>query len=164
MYSIHMGNTIFAVFRPADSLIRLFFGEAVIRILIADDSQSVRKHLKTFLQTADATFVVCGEAGDGQEAVVKADELKPDVIILDLAMPVMDGVAAANEISKRGHTGAMFMYALHSSRQLEVEAEKVGIRRVVAKPAAFELVPLIREAATRPLHAIRQVRNETPGY
>ena len=122
----------------------------VVRILIVDDSESVRKHLKTFLQTADATFVVCGEAGDGREAVAKVDELKPDVIILDLAMPVMDGVTAAQEISKRGHTGAMFMYTLHSSHQLELEAEKAGVRRIVSKPAAFELVPLIREVATPP--------------
>jgi two-component system response regulator NreC len=115
--------------------------------LIVDDNANVRKHLKAFLQSADATFLVCGEAGDGQEAILKAEELRPDVIILDLAMPVMDGVTAAQKISKMPHSVAMFLYTLHSTQQLEVEALKVGIRRVVAKPAAIELVTLIRDLA-----------------
>jgi len=119
----------------------------VTRILIVDDNESVRKHLKVFLQGADTTFSICGEAGDGREAVLKADELKPDVIILDLAMPVMDGVTAAREIGKTQQGVAMFIYTLHSTEQLAVEAEKIGVRGVVAKPAAAHLVSLIREVA-----------------
>jgi DNA-binding NarL/FixJ family response regulator len=120
----------------------------VTRILIVDDNENVRRYLKTLLQRADPRFSVCGEAGNGKEALLKADELKPDVVILDLAMPVMDGVTAAREISKTHHETAMFMYTLHSSYQLELEAHKVGIRRIVAKPAVAELVSLIREIAS----------------
>jgi DNA-binding NarL/FixJ family response regulator len=119
----------------------------VTRILIVDDNEHVRKHLRTLLQNADRSFVVCGEAGDGQDAVTKAGELKPDVIILDLAMPVMDGVTAAREISKTSQRVAMFMYTLHTSAQLEVEAKTAGIRGIVAKPATADLVSLVREAA-----------------
>lgn len=119
----------------------------VTRILIVDDNENVRRYLKAFLQNADPRFSVCGEAGDGKEALLKADELKPDVVILDLAMPVMDGVTAAREISKTHQGMAMFMYTLHSTYQLELEAQKVGIRGIVAKPAAAELVSLIREIA-----------------
>jgi DNA-binding NarL/FixJ family response regulator len=120
----------------------------VTRILIVDDNENVRRNLKMFLQNADPSFSVCGEACDGKEALLKADELKPDVVILDLAMPVMDGVTAAREISKTHHDLVLFMYTLHSTYQLELEAQKVGIRRIVAKPAATELVSLIREIAT----------------
>ena len=119
----------------------------VTRILIVDDNQYVRKHLRTILQKADHSFVVCGEAIDGQDAVAKAGELKPDVIILDLAMAVMDGVTAAREIAKTSQRVAMFMYTLHTSTQLEVEAKTAGIRGIVAKPAAADLVSLVREVA-----------------
>ena len=117
------------------------------RILIVDDNEYVRRYLKTFLQNADPRFSVCGEAGDGKEALLKADELKPDVVILDLAMPVMDGVTAAREISKTHQGVVIFMYTLHSTYQLELEARKAGIRKIVAKSAATELVSLIREIA-----------------
>ena len=117
------------------------------RILIVDDNENVRRYLKTFLQHADPRFSVCGEAGDGKEALLKTDELKPDVVILDLAMPVMDGVTAAREISKTHQGMVIIMYTLHSTYQLELEARKVGIRKIVAKPAATELVSLIREIA-----------------
>jgi DNA-binding NarL/FixJ family response regulator len=119
----------------------------VTRILIVDDNEYVRRYLKTFLQNADPRFSVCGEAGDGKEALLKADELKPDVVILDLAMPVMDGVTAAREISKTHQGVVIFMYTLHSTYQLELEARKAGIRKIVAKSAATELVSLIREIA-----------------
>ena len=120
----------------------------VTRILIVDDNENVRRYLKTFLQNADTSFSVCGEAGDGKEALLKADELEPDVVILDLAMPVMDGVTAAREISKTHQGMVMLMYTLHSTYQLELEARKAGIRKIVAKPAATELVSLIREIAS----------------
>ena len=116
----------------------------MIRILIVDDNELVRKHLKNFLQGADGTFTVCGEAGDGIQAVLKAHELKPDAVILDLAMPLMDGISAAREIAKTAPGLAMFLYTLHMSPQVEVEALSAGIRKVVAKPSAGDLVPLLR--------------------
>ena len=116
----------------------------VIRILIVDDNELVRKHLKSFLQSADGTFNVCGEASDGIQAVLKAHELKPDVVILDLAMPLMDGISAAREIAKTTPSLAMFLYTLHMSPQVEVEALSAGIRKVVAKPSVSDLIPLLR--------------------
>ena len=64
-----------------------------IRVLITDDHEIVRHVLKMFLQT-DSDFEVVGEAGDGREAVQKARELVPDVVVMDLLMPVMDGIEA----------------------------------------------------------------------
>jgi NarL family two-component system response regulator LiaR len=68
-----------------------------IRVLIADDHAVVRQGLRTFL-SLDAELEVVGEAGDGAEAVRLARELRPDVVLMDLLMPVMDGIAATREI------------------------------------------------------------------
>ncbi len=72
---------------------------AVVRVLLVDDNAIVRRGLASLLDAADGIDVV-GEAGDGREAIAKAAELKPDVVCLDVRMPVMDGVAAAGPLSK----------------------------------------------------------------
>ena len=103
-----------------------------IRILIADDHSGVRKMLKLLVET-QAGWQVCGEAENGQEAIVKASELHPDLIIMDLAMPVMDGIRASRAISTTMPAVPILMHTLHYSAELELEAKKVGVRRVVAK-------------------------------
>src|SRR5712664_1105659 len=64
-------------------------------VLIVDDSPDVRHVVRTFLER-DATFKVCGEAGDGPEAIKKAEALKPDFVLLDFLMPGMNGIDVAN--------------------------------------------------------------------
>lgn len=114
------------------------------RLLIVDDNEHVRRHLKALLN-ADPSFLVCGEAANGKEAVLQAQELTPDVIILDLAMPVMDGITAAREMSQTLPGLAIFMYTLHTSRQLEIEAKNAGISHIVSKPDTGQLITLLRE-------------------
>ena len=70
-----------------------------IRILIADDHDLMRRGIRTLLQT-HAGWEICGEANNGREAVAKAQELKPDIAILDIAMPDLNGVDAAKRIRK----------------------------------------------------------------
>ncbi|HEV2581713.1 MAG TPA: response regulator transcription factor [Ktedonobacteraceae bacterium] len=70
-----------------------------IRIVIADDHHVVRRGLRTFLEL-DAEMVVVGEAGDGAEAVRLAHQLQPDIVLMDLLMPVMDGIAATATIRR----------------------------------------------------------------
>ncbi len=72
----------------------------MIRILLVDDNAIVRRGIASLLAEADGLEVV-GEAGDGREAIAKAEELRPDVVCLDVRMPVMDGVAAAGQLSQR---------------------------------------------------------------
>jgi len=117
------------------------------RILIVDDNEHVRKRLRGLLVSADTSFLVCGEAANGREAVTKTQELTPDVLILDLAMPGMDGITAAREISRRAPGLAIFLYTLHNSRQLEIEAKNAGISHVVSKPGIGRLITLLREFA-----------------
>jgi DNA-binding NarL/FixJ family response regulator len=69
------------------------------RILIADDSDLMQEHLTIALES-HAGWTVCGNAANGVSAILKAHELKPDLIILDLVMPMLDGLRAADEIAK----------------------------------------------------------------
>jgi DNA-binding NarL/FixJ family response regulator len=107
------------------------------RILITDDHAVVRRMLKLLIETHSG-WEVCGEAENGLEAIVKATELKPDLVIMDLAMPVMDGIRASREILAEMPTVPILMHTLHYSSELELEAKKVGVRRVVAKAQAGE--------------------------
>jgi DNA-binding NarL/FixJ family response regulator len=102
------------------------------RILITDDHPAVRQMLRLLVQAQNG-WEVCGEAQNGQEAIAKAAELKPDLIIMDLAMPVMDGMRASREISAAMPDVPILMHTLHSSPELASEARKVGVRRVVGK-------------------------------
>src|ERR1700687_5708409 len=102
------------------------------RILIVDDRESMRTALK-------AMFVMrphwesCGEATDGLEAVAKATELQPDMIVLDFKMPLSDGLHAASKISSAMPATPMVLYPLYKSVELEAVAKLAGVRRVVAK-------------------------------
>ena len=73
---------------------------AMIRVLLVDDNAIVRRGIASLLEESDGIAVV-GEAADGREAITRAGELKPDVVLLDVRMPVMDGVAAAGPLSER---------------------------------------------------------------
>ena len=73
---------------------------ALIRILLVDDNAIVRRGIASLLAEADGLEVV-GEAADGREAIAKAEELRPDVVCLDVRMPVMDGVASAGPLAQR---------------------------------------------------------------
>jgi CheY-like chemotaxis protein len=124
-------------------------GESMaFRILIADDHQDVRNHLKTTLE-AHRGWSVCALVGDGQEAVQKTRETKPDLIILDFAMPVMDGIHAAQEILRASPTFPVVLYTNHVSHTLELEAKKVGVRQVVSKTQLIQLLSAIEALAER---------------
>jgi two-component system response regulator NreC len=109
----------------------------VSRIFIADDHSFIRSGIRRLLE-ANRGFEVCGEAADGREAVAGAQELWPDLIILDLAMPVMDGLKAAVEIRKIAPEIPIVINTLHDSPQLKVEAFKVGVQAVVSKAAGAD--------------------------
>jgi DNA-binding NarL/FixJ family response regulator len=102
------------------------------RILIADDHSIVRRRLKALLE-GRAGWQVCGEATNGLEAVQKSAALKPDLIILDLAMPLMNGLEAAREISSASPGVPILMYTNYAFASLTAEARQNGIRQVVAK-------------------------------
>ncbi len=98
-----------------------------VRILLVDDSQLMRRCLRTLLEQ-QGSWQICEEASNGQEAVEKAQQAAPDVIVLDFQMPKMNGLDAAREIRRRTPDVPILMVTLHMSPQLEDQAKKIGIR------------------------------------
>lgn len=116
------------------------------RFLIADDNPTVRRMLRALLETHEG-WLVCGEAENGLEAVAKASELRPDVVVLDLAMPVMDGLRATREISAALPGVPILIHTLHNAPGVELEAKKSGACRIINKTeSADELLRAIEEA------------------
>jgi len=113
------------------------------RILIADDNLTFRKALRHYLEGIDGWEVI--EASDGQEAVARSIDARPNVIVLDLAMPGKDGFTVAREISKLLPEIPILMCTMHMSAHVEAEAKKSGIRKVLSKSNSSLMVPAIRQ-------------------
>jgi DNA-binding NarL/FixJ family response regulator len=103
-----------------------------IRILIADDHDLVRRGLKALL-LAHPQWSVCAEAQTGREAVVKAEELKPDVVILDVTMPELNGLEAARRILKSCPGTEILVLSMHYSDQLIRDVVESGVRGYIVK-------------------------------
>jgi DNA-binding NarL/FixJ family response regulator len=106
-------------------------GAKNIRVLIADDHEVVRRGVRTILSAGDVE--VCGEAANGSEAISKAVELRPDLVILDLTMPVMGGFEAAAEIHRMLPKMPILFYSMHDGAQVIREAQRIGARGFVNK-------------------------------
>jgi NarL family two-component system response regulator LiaR len=117
----------------------------VIRVLIADDHAIVRKGIRALLAEAGG-FEVIAEADDGQAAVLRADELRPDVIVMDLLMPVLDGIEATRQIT-RSHPGARILVLTSFAADSKVfPAIKAGASGYLLKDSSpDELVRAIRQ-------------------
>jgi len=107
------------------------------RILIADDSDDLRRALRNVLET-QPRYTVCGKAGSGAEAISSARELKPDLVILDLHMPDMDGFETARQIFTFAPSMPILMFSIYFSTQHLQEAHKIGIRGFIQKGSSFE--------------------------
>ena len=112
------------------------------RILIADDSPLVRKSIRRLLET-NPEWEVCGEAANGQEAIDQAMVLTPDIIVLDLVMPVMDGLQAARRMAVIAPKIPTVMLTMYASDQLRTEASEVGVQSVVSKSQSSSLIETI---------------------
>lgn len=106
--------------------------ELHLRVLIVDDHEAVRVGVRAILSIRP-DVEVCGEAANGQEALDKAQELSPDVIIMDITMPVVDGFTAAREISKVVPHVAVLLLSMHESPNLLNVAKSSGASGYVAK-------------------------------
>ena len=115
-----------------------------LRILLADDHHIVRQGLKALLEREG--FQVVGEATDGAEAVELARRLKPDVAVLDLMMPTLNGLDAGRQILQAGSTKAVALLTMHTEEHQIAAALRAGIRAYLLKTqAAEDLVHAIRE-------------------
>jgi two-component system, NarL family, nitrate/nitrite response regulator NarL len=105
---------------------------AKIRILVADDFETVRRGVCVILSSRK-DIEVCAEAANGEEAVRKAKELRPDVVIMDFSMPVMDGLTAAKEILRMFPEMPILMFSMHKMEALTQAAKNAGVRGFVTK-------------------------------
>ena len=117
------------------------------RVVIAEDEALIRLDLKEMLE--EEGYSVVGEAGDGELAVELAEEHRPDLVILDVKMPVLDGISAAERIAKQ-HIAPVLMLTAFSQRDLVERARDAGAMAYLVKPfSKSDLVPAIEMAVSR---------------
>lgn len=117
-----------------------------IRILIADDHESVRRSLEAMV-ALESDMEVVGTAVNGREAIQVAQASQPDVIVMDLSMPEMDGITATGRIKSLGLSAQVIILSMHHDRVLVKQANKHGASAYIMKQRAnSELIPAIRAA------------------
>ncbi len=117
-----------------------------LRILLVDDHLIVRQGLKALLEQEHCTVVA--EAADGREAIQLAQKLHPDVAVMDLAMPLLNGLDATREILKVSPETRSILLTMHTEDQYVVEALRAGVRGYLLKTqAASDLMQAVREVS-----------------
>ncbi len=124
-------------------------------ILIVDDSEVVRRSVRACIEQ-NTDWKICDEAENGAIAVEKVKQLRPNVVILDLAMPVMNGLEAARLISSIAPNAAMLLFTMHHCDELLKEAQAAGIRGILSKSEglADRLLASVRAVCGEPTATI----------
>jgi DNA-binding NarL/FixJ family response regulator len=102
-------------------------------ILLVDDSALIRRALRTCLEENHNEWKICGEAADGPDAIQMAQQLEPDLVLLDLSMPGMNGFEVARELKHANPSLGVLMFTSFKTPQLEKEALAAGCNAVVSK-------------------------------
>jgi len=106
-------------------------------ILLVDDNPAIRMALRKFLED-HTDYEVCGEAADGLEAIEKAARLQPDLIVLDLSMPRMDGVEAARELKQRMPQVPLILFTMHAAALAQSDAAMAGFDAIISKTEGLQ--------------------------
>jgi two-component system chemotaxis response regulator CheY len=117
-----------------------------LRILIVDDSETTRRILRAIVHSRN--WKVCGEAETGREGVAKFQELKPDLVLIDLAMPDINGIEAARGMSSLNPGVPLILFTILDLQGLEKAAREAGICAIVSKAQAWDLISTIENAAS----------------
>lgn len=102
------------------------------QVLLVDDNPVVRRIVRQVLEK-ESTLTICGEASDGGEAIDKATSLQPDIVILDLSMPVMNGLEAAPKIRTLLPDACLILFTLYGNHEVEKAAKHAGFDAVISK-------------------------------
>ena len=119
-----------------------------MRILVVDDHEAVRKGVCAIVQTLE-DVEVCGEAGNGLEAIEKARELRPDLVIMDITMPVVDGFKATRLIRERLPDSSVLLLSMHDGTNMRNVAMSAGAYGFVCKDQAAAVLRQAVEAVSR---------------
>ena len=112
-----------------------------LRILIVDDSETTRRIIRAIVQSRDWT--VCGEAVTGRDGIAKFDELRPDLVLIDLAMPDINGLDAASSMTAIDSNIPLILFTVLDLPALAEPARKAGIAEVVSKAQPWNLLSTI---------------------
>lgn len=126
-----------------------------LKILIADDHDIVRRGLRSLVEDQDG-WEVCAEAGTGRQAVEKALLLKPDVAVLDITMPELNGLEATRQIRRAQPSTEVLVLTVHETEELVREVLKAGARGYILKSDAG------RDSSPRSSRSRRRSRISTP--
>lgn len=114
-----------------------------VRIFIADDDPAIRRLLRRLIENHDG-WSVCGDAGTGEDAIQKVSHMHPDVVVLDLAMPQMNGLQAAREIFHNAPETPMLLLTVQEvSKELTRQAVHAGFKGAVSKNTGSEVIKAI---------------------
>lgn len=134
--------------------------ELSVRVLMVDDHDVVRRGIRSVL-ASESDLEVVGEAAAGMEAVRKAEELKPDLVLLDISLPDISGIDVAVRIRQASPNSKILFLSQHDSIQVANEALKTGARGFVAKAdAARELAGAIRTVLTGDVFLSERLKGE----
>jgi DNA-binding NarL/FixJ family response regulator len=115
------------------------------RILVADDSELIRQQVRKILES-DQRLEICAEAENGREAVRMARQYRPDLILMDVLMPEMSGLAAAYEIKRTAPNLPVVVFTLYDSADIHIESKNAGADAFVLKAkGSLELLPTIHK-------------------
>jgi two-component system, NarL family, response regulator NreC len=121
------------------------------RILLADDHDVVRKGLAFLLERINQTEVV-GEATDGHQAVELAEKLSPTLVIMDVAMPLLNGIDAASQIVKRRPETSIILLSMHADEDYVIRGLNAGVKGYILKESVERDLPLALEAVSKQRH------------
>jgi two-component system chemotaxis response regulator CheY len=126
-----------------------------LRVLVVDDSETMRRLLRSIIDSRQ--WVLCGEAENGSTGVKKFQELKPDLVLIDLALPDMNGIEVAHRMSSLDRSVPLVLFTVLDVEGLESAARKAGICQVVSKAQVWDLIKGIEIAVGQYRRAKGQV-------
>jgi DNA-binding NarL/FixJ family response regulator len=122
--------------------------DARIRVVVADDHPVIRGMVRSALRQ-NPHFEVCGEAENGAEAIEEVKRVRPDVVVLNVTMPLVNGFEAAREIKKHVPETAIVILSSHADKHFVDEAKKIGVRAYVPKSKMGQALVEALEAAVK---------------
>lgn len=138
---------------------------STIRVLLVDDSAPLRDAVRRMLSETEA-ICICGEASNGYEALDRARQLRPEVIVMDIGMPAMDGLEATRRLRRLGFETEILIFTEHNSEHAKSASLEAGARGYLPKSQAAELpraIRIVAHHAAYPGHAILDSASATAG-